>query len=305
MKKGPKFTDITAAVLPTPLIELRGYGGRVFGKAEYLLPSGSIKHRSVPRRIAALLERGVILPGQPLIIHSAGSAAMAAAWAGARLGMQVHAMLPRSLPAGLAAILRWHGATLHTVASQDAQAYLAALKQETQGYFLDQFADVEIPACYAEIADELILQLGSVDAVVIGIGTGGSISGIAHRLKQLAPHCQVVGVEPEEAQLTRGKPWAPHDISGLAPPFTSKLYDPTLVHSVVPVSSAAAWSFARRLAQRDGLRIGPAAGAAAAVACRLAAQGPRHVVAILSGALEGLLTEERIDRYPTIAEDAA
>lgn len=300
------LTDrLTRGLLPTPLVEIGGCQGCVMGKAEFVLPSGSIKHRSIPPRIAELLRERTIVSGQAIIIHSAGSAAMSTAWAGARLGLKVHAIVPRSVSAAMLAALRWQGACCHAVGSAEAPATIARLQREEGAYLLDQFADPKISMHYAAIADELLEQMDRVDAVVTGIGTGGSICGIARRLRERAPHCRIVGVEPAEAQVSRGQPWAPHEIVGLAPPMRSRLLQPALLDEVAAVSSAEAWIWARRLAQHDGLRVGPSAGAAVAVASRL---GLARVVAILGGSIEGLLTEERMARYAveqTLDEEAS
>lgn len=296
-ERGLTLDPFAGVSLPTPLVALSSGGGALYGKAEFVLPSGSAKHRAIPPHLFSLQRAGVIATGQPVVIHSAGSAALAAAWAGARAGLPVHALVPRNCAEGVLATLRWLGAHCHAVASKDAASLVASLTREG-AYFLDQFADAALSAYYGPIADELLAQCPELEAVVVGIGTGSAIAGIARRLRVRGANCRVVGVEPEEAQLSLGRPWAPHDIAGLAPPSTlgRPLYDAALVDEVIPVASATAWQIARRLAREEGLMVGPAAGATVAAAERLVARGARRVVAILGGRSAEVVSLARVQQ---------
>ena len=292
-----------AVALPTPLLVLDAGRGTIFGKAEFVLPSGSIKHRSIPPRLFELRRGGVLGPGRAVVIHSAGSAAVAAAWAGARGDLRVHAVVPRDAAEPMLAALGWLGAAAYPVASAEAADFIAALCEREGAYFLDQFADVALRQGYAVVADEIAAQCPDVDAVVVGVGTGGSVTGIAARLRELRARCHVFGVEPDEARVTQGRPWAPHGIPGLAPPATRTLFDAALVDEVVPVPTATAWQWARRLARDRGVLVGPSSGATVAAAHALRERGYRRIVAILSGALAEVLTLERLGRYAHRMDD--
>jgi cysteine synthase len=202
------------------------------------------------------------------------------------------------------ALLRWLGAACHRVPSSAAQATITALRDREQAYVLDQFADSKLCDYYEPVADEILAQRPDVDAIVVGIGTGGSITGIARRVRGRGARCRIIGVEPAEAQVSRGAPWAPHDISGLAPPMARNLLDPGLIDGVEAVPSAVAWRTARRLARENGLLVGPSAGATVAAAARIRERGARRVVAILGGTLTEHLTAERLERYATFDEEA-
>jgi cysteine synthase A len=274
----------------TPLVAIGGAGSGIFGKVEFRHPSGSMKHRSIPAFLEARMACGELQPGQPLIIHSAGAAAVTTAWAGARLGCPVHAVIPRNSAGGVVNLLRWLGAESHPVASRDAPAFIAELRRSRGAWFLDQFGEPGLVDHYRAVAVELVSQLPNMAAVVVGMGTGVSITGIGRELRRLEHPCRVIGVEPAECQLSAGRPWAPHRISGLAPPMPRPLLDPKVIDEVVTVSSDDAWAHAQRLARREGLLAGPSAGATLAAALRLREErNLQPIVAILGGSISELL----------------
>lgn len=275
--------------LPTPVVSLDHLRPGLWGKVESGHGSGSLKHRSIPGFLERAIARGELRVGQPVIIHSAGSAAVATAWAGARLQCEVHAVIPRSTSPELIAQLEWLGARCHKVRSSAARKYIHRLVAETGGYFLDQCGDGRLAEHYRPIADEIIDQVPDVDVVIAGIGTGMSISGIGRQMKLRRPQCAIVGVEPAEARIAAGQPWASHHIPGLAPPMPQPHLDRSVIDELRGVSSQKAWATARRLARTSGLLVGPAAGATVAAALAMDRPGA-VVVAILSGSLAGYLS---------------
>jgi cysteine synthase len=135
-----------------------------------------------------------------------------------------------------------------------------------------------------------VTQLPDIEAVVVGIGTGVSITGIGRAMRRRRPDCLVIGVEPAECRPSTGAPWAPHCIAGLAPPMPQVLLDRAVIDDIVAVSSNEAWARARALACRDGLLAGPSAGATVAAALQLCKQrGLCRVAAILGGSISELL----------------
>ena len=281
--------DDGSASAPSPVVSLEHLRPGLWGKIEYLHPSGSLKHRSIPPFLERALACGELRVGQPVIIHSAGSAAIAAAWAGARLRCPVHALVPRSISPELIAMLEWLGARCHVVRSSTAKAYIRKLSADTGGYVLDQCGDGRLIDHYRPIADEILAQVPDVDVVVAGIGTGMSITGIGRQMKHRRPRCAIVGVEPAEARIVAGQKWTSHQIPGLAPPMPQPHLDRAVIDALRGVSSRDAWATARRLARTDGLLVGAAAGAT--VAAALAMDRPGAVtVAILSGSLAGYLS---------------
>lgn len=275
---------------PSPLVALRAIGAGLYGKLEFQHLSGSIKHRSIPPFLADLRHQGRLPAGRRILIHSAGAAAVTTAWAGARLGCGVDAVIPESTAPGVVRLLGWLGARCHRKSSRQARSFMRQVERESGAYVLDQFRERALIDHYRAIAGELVTQLPEITAVVVGIGTGVSITGIGREIRDRAAGCRVVGVEPEECQVAAGKPWRPHKISGLAPPVPQELLDHSVIDEIIPVPSKLAWSRARELSQRHGLLVGPSSGATLEAALRLrrrAASG--QVVAILSGTVAELL----------------
>lgn len=282
-----------AKTAATPLLTPAQMECAVYGKLEMAHPSGSLKHRAIVTLLEQLLRQGELSAGQPIIIHSAGSAAITAAWAGAGLGCPVHALVPRSVASGVTHQLRWLGARCHAVRSAHAAELIAKLVREQSAYVLDQARETRLIDHYQPIAQEIVEQCPQVDAVVTGIGTGASLMGIARGLRRLRPSCRIIGVEPAECQVAAGKPWAPHRISGLAPPFPQFLLDSEVPDAIVPVASTAAWQRARRLAREAGWMVGPAAGAAVQAAIEVRRRmALEHVVAVLGGGIAPLLGDD-------------
>ncbi len=275
---------------PTPLVPLFGGRAGVHGKLEYLHPSGSIKHRSIPTFLAAELAHGALRVGQPVIVHSAGAAAVTTAWTGARLRCPVIALLPRGCAPGVGRLIKWLGGEVIPVSSRDATALIAELQRTRGGYHLDQFGEARLIEHYGAVAHEILDQIPGVDAVVVGIGTGVSVTGIGRELRRLRPACRVIGVEPAECRLSTGAPWAPHRISGLAPPVARQLLDTGVIDEMIAVSSDEAWAEAKTLARRDGCLAGPSGGATVAAAVRVReTSGLRVIAAILGGSISELL----------------
>jgi len=254
---------------PTPLWHL---GEEVYAKLEYLHPSGSIKHRSIPVHIEALVRTGELVAGQTIVIRSAGSAAVAAAWAGARLGHPVIAVLPPTVPPNIVRLLRWFGAQCNVLPPADASQLVDDLRSRDGGYVLEQANEARLIDHYRPVGAEILAELAAT-AITVGIGTGLSITGIAREVRERNPACRVYGVEPAEAPVASGGSWAPHGIPGLAPPIMQPLLDHSLLSGIVTVASSQARQHARDTARHSGLPLGPSSGATVAAASILREQG--------------------------------
>lgn len=278
----------------TPLIELKETGMGIYGKVEFLHPTASIKHRSIPAFLAEQVATRMLHRGTHVIVQSAGCAAITTAWAAVNLGLKAEAIVPQTTSLATIHTLHWLGARCHPLPSREANDRIRLLQQEHPSFYLDQFSQSELISHYRPIASEIIKQLPSVQAVCIGIGTGISITGIAQLCKQIVPHCQIIGVEPVEAAISLGKSWSPHKISGLAPPLPRPLLDLSLVDQIIPVESTAAWVRARMLAQTCGLLVGPSSGATVEAALKWRAQHKGDVVALLSSSIFPHLEEKSL-----------
>lgn len=270
----------------TPLVALTPYDRNIYAKLEYVHPSGSMKHRAIPKLVQELIQQGEISRGQRIAIRSAGSAAVALAWAGAQFDCPVTAVLPPSAMQATASALRWLGAEILQVPPIEATALMEAFEAEPGTYVLAQANESRLIDYYEAVACEIFQEIQAPAAITVGIGTGLSVMGIEYAARKLGHKCQVWGVEPAEAAIASGQPWAPHRIPGLAPPIPQPLLDISILDGVIPLPSAEAWLCAREIAQQCGLLVGPSSGATIAAASRLRKQGINgHIVAICACAM--------------------
>ena len=278
--------------IPTPLIALQHLDAQLYAKIEYLHPSGSMKHRSIPPFLQEILASGEIQIGQRIAIRSAGSAAVTTAWAGAQLGLSVLAIVPLTITQQTYQLLRWLGATIEQLPSEQATTRMSELEHDPAVYVLAQARESRLIAHYRPIAHEIYAALEQVTAITVGIGTGVSIMGIANAMQECSPACQVFGVEPAESAIASGQPWAPHHIPGLAPPLAQPLLNSKLLGGLLTIPSPDAWRVARDVARTTGLLIGPSAGATVAAALALRRHGMTGaIVAVCACSINDYLEE--------------
>jgi cysteine synthase A len=207
-------------------------------------------------------------------VLSAGAGALSVTWAAARLGHQTIAVLPSTAPPHIVRLIRWMGGTCHQIDPAEIGETVGRLQDDPSVYYLSQADEPEIVDHYRPIADEILTELGEVDAITVGIGTGASISGIGRGVRDSpGADCRIVGVEPEEAPVASGGTWAPHTIHGLAPPMPQTQLDRSVLTEIMQVPSATAWRYARDVLRDSALPIGPSAGATVAAAVELQARG--------------------------------
>jgi cysteine synthase len=258
---------------PTPLEPLTDYVPGLYAKIEYLHPSGSMKHRSIPVFLEQLIKTEELRRGRQIAIRSAGSAAVTTAWAGARIGCPVIAVLPASASQTTVKLLKWLGATCHIVSPQDATRLMAEFESRDDVYVLAQASEPRLVDHYRTVGAEILSELKDVAAITVGIGTGLSVTGIGREIAESRSRCRVYGVEPAEAAIASGRPWAPHHIPGLAPPIPQPLLDRSLLGDILLVRSEEAWQRAQEVVRRCGLPLGPSAGATVAAAIQLRERG--------------------------------
>jgi cysteine synthase A len=237
-----------------------------------------MKHRSIPPFLDSLMVRGELRPGQSIAVRSAGSAAVSVAWSAARIGCGAIAVLPPGAPPNMLRMLRWLGAECHRLPPREATELMAELRSRTDTYVLEQASEPGLIDHYRSVAAEILDEMPDTGAIAVGIGTGLSITGIAREVRDRGSSCRVFGVEPAEAAIASGRPWAPHHIPGLAPPIAQPLLEHALLAGIVAVSSEEAWRQAREAARRSGLPLGPSSGATVAAARELRERGLRGPV---------------------------
>lgn len=269
----------------TPLLEVgrfakeRGLQGTVLAKLECLNPAGSVKDRAAYAMIAQAEKDGVLKPGGTVIEPTSGNTGIALAACGAALGYKVIVVMPESMSVERRALIRQYGAELVLTPAADGIKGSIAKAKEIQAttpnsFIPQQFENSANPAVHAATTAEEIWRdtAGQVDVVVAGVGTGGTISGIARALKPRKEGLRIVAVQPAESPILDGGDPGVHGIQGIIPGFVAKNYDSEVVDEVVSVPTVDAIKAAKDLARTEGVNVGISSGAALEAAAVLASR---------------------------------
>ena len=272
--------DITGTIGNTPLVRLgkldRDLPGRVVAKLEFFNPAGCVKERIALEMILAAEGEGIIAPGRTTIIEpTSGNTGVGLAMVGAARGYRVVLCMPETMSIERRKLLAALGAELELVQggmqpSIDRARELAA---DIEGAWIPmQFENPSNPDAHEKTtAEEIWADTdGTVDAIVAGIGTGGTITGIARALKPRKPELRLIGVEPAESPVLSGGEASPHGIQGIGAGFVPGVLQRDLLDEVLTVTTADAKETTRRLAAEEGILAGISSGAAVCAALRVA-----------------------------------
>ena len=287
--------DVTELVGNTPLVKINHLASdleaEVVAKVESFNPASSVKDRVALAMVNAAEASGKLKPGGTLVESTSGNTGVALAMVGAARGYKVVITMPESMSKERRALMRAFGAELVlTPAAAGMKGTVEAAQKvvaEREGAILaSQFTNPANPQAHFETtAEEIWADTdGKVDAFVAGIGTGGTVTGVGRRLKELNPDIQVFGIEPaESALLTTGEAGA-HGIQGIGANFVPEILDSTVMTKVLTIKTEDAIAMARQAAAKEGLLVGISAGSALVGALRLA-QRPdmkgKRIVALL------------------------
>lgn len=279
------YEDLTKLVGHTPLVELghvekaENLKARLVAKVEYFNPGGSVKDRIALAMIEAAEADGSLKPGAQIIEPTSGNTGIGLAWVASVKGYRLTLTMPETMSDERKKLLRALGATL--VLTPGADGMNGAIKKAEElrnanpgSVILQQFENDANPAAHRRTTGEEIWAdtAGGVDIFVAGVGTGGTVSGVAEALKAHKPEVKAVAVEPESSPVLSGGKPGPHKIQGIGAGFKPKNYHSDAIDTVIPVSNEDAFSGARQLAKQEGLLVGISSGAAFSAALKLAKQ---------------------------------
>ena len=285
---------IEALIGSTPLVDLSGLvdgAATIYGKYEATNPGGSVKDRIARAMLDAAEKDGTLKPGVTVIEPTSGNTGVGLAMLAAARGYKMILVMPETMSIERRKLAASYGAQIVLTPGKDgmkgAVAKAEELRQETPGAIVaGQFVNPANPQAHYETTGPEVWAdtEGTVDFIVAGVGTGGTISGTARFLKEKKPSVKGIAVEPAESAVLEGKPAGSHKIQGIGAGFVPKTYDASVVDEVVPVASATAIDTKKRLAADYGLLVGISSGAAVAAAVELAKRpenAGKVIVAIL------------------------
>jgi len=273
--------DVTELMGNTPLVRLRrvtdGAGAEVVAKLESFNPAGSVKDRIGVSMIDAAERAGLIRPDTIILEPTSGNTGIALAMVCAARGYRCVLTMPETMSTERRMLLRAYGAELILTPGADgmpgAIAKAEELAKDDQRYFVpQQFENPANPAIHrATTAEEVWRDTdGRIDIFVSGIGTGGTVTGVAQVIKERKPAARFIAVEPAASPVLSGGMKGPHPIQGIGAGFVPPVLDTGLVDEIITVGNEDAFSVARRLATEEGLLVGISSGAAAWAALQVA-----------------------------------
>lgn len=301
-------SDISALVGNTPLLELggfmrrRGLGARVLGKVEFMNPAGSIKDRTAASMLADAEERGLLDAETVIIEPTSGNTGIGLAALCAVRGNRLIIVMPDTMSVERRLLMGAYGAEL--VLTEGAKGMAGAIARAEQlaaeipnSFIPAQFDNPANPAAHEATTGPEIWRdtEGTVDILVAGVGTGGTVTGTGRHLKAMNPAVRVVGVEPAGSPvLSQGHAGA-HGIQGIGAGFVPSALNVDVLDEVIAIEDEEAFAAGRELATYDGLLVGISSGAAAAAAAKLAARpenAGKTIVAILPDTGERYLSSK-------------
>jgi cysteine synthase len=273
----PLSTSVVEAVGGTPLLAIEG----IYAKLEYLNPSGSVKARLARYMIERAEREGLVAPGDTIVEASSGNTGNAMSMVAAAKGYRMLVVMPEGMSPERMAISRAHGADVLLIGDFHVNAALehARILGERPGYFHPGQFDSEwnVDENREWLGAEILEQLpGPPDALVGGIGTGGTLIGVGQAFRAVNPDVLVVGLEPGESQTICCGEVGVHAIEGIADGFVPGIIERHRgeISDVVSVSSEESLAEMRRLAREHGVFVGPSSGAHMLAAKLLRAQRP-------------------------------
>jgi cysteine synthase A len=283
MPRNRTFDDAAQAIGDSPMIRInrlipKGHA-TVFAKCEFFNPLNSVKDRIGVAMIEAGERDGKVTRDTHIIEPTSGNTGIALAFVCAAKGYRLTLTMPESMSVERRALLRALGAELVlTPASEGMKGAIARATEmaatEKNGWMPQQFDNPANPAIHEKTTGAEIWEDSGhkIDAIVAGVGTGGTITGVARYIKPKNPNFKAIAVEPVDSPVISGGKPGPHKIQGIGAGFIPKNLDTSLVDETIQVSNEEAFQWARRLAKEEGIMGGISSGANMCAAAKVAAR---------------------------------
>ena len=291
------YRSLTELIGHTPLLALTGYcrenglNATIAAKLEAFNPAGSVKDRTACAMLDAAEASGALKPGGTIIEPTSGNTGIGLAWVAAARGYRTLIVMPDSMSLERRALIRAYGAELvltdGALGMKGAIARAQELHEQIAGSLIpDQFSNPANPAVHRRTTGPEIWEDtdGKVDIFVAGVGTGGTLTGVAEYLKAQNPAVRVVAVEPAKSAVLEGGAPGPHGLQGIGAGFVPDTLNTAVYDEVIPVTDEEAFAARRALVRLDGVLAGVSSGAAlhaATVLARREENAGKLIVALL------------------------
>ena len=299
-----QFSSILDTIGNTPLIQFpkitKGLKSHLWFKLEFFNPLSSVKDRIALNMIHEAEKKGILKPGMSVLEPTSGNTGIGLAFVCAAKGYPLTLVMPETMSQERRTLLLLLGAELVlTPGPLGMKGAIAKahdlLEQNPDWYMPRQFENTDNPDIHYRTTGPEIWRdsEGKVDAVISGIGTGGTFSGIGKYLKEMNPKVKMIAVEPVESSVISGGKPGPHKIQGIGGGFIPKNFDRSLLDRIETVSSEESLSMAKKVIREEGVPIGISSGAAVAVALRIGSQAEfagKNIVVIISSSTERYLS---------------
>ena len=308
--------QLTELIGNTPLLELqkfsafKGLETPITVKVEFFNPGGSVKDRIALAMIEDAEKKGILKPGATIIEPTSGNTGVGLALVSAVRGYHLILTMPETMSIERRNLVKAYGAEVRLTPGKDGMSGAIKAANELRdsipgSVILQQFENPANPQRHYETTGQEIWNQteGKIDIFVAGVGTGGTISGVARALKEKNPNVKVVAVEPASSAVLSGNPSGPDKIQGIGAGFVPKTYAGEYIDEILPVENDAAILTGRQLAQQEGLLVGISSGAAAFAASEIAKRPEnkgKKIVALLPDTGERYLSTVlyAFDEYP-------
>ncbi|MCA9215247.1 MAG: cysteine synthase A [Planctomycetales bacterium] len=309
MPRGKTFDTVTNTIGDTPMIRINRLvpndHATVFAKCEFFQPLNSVKDRIGVAMIAAGERDGKVTPQSHIIEPTSGNTGIALAFVCAAKGYRLTLTMPESMSLERRALLRSLGANLVlTPAAEGMKGAINAatelVEKDPDGWMPQQFENPANPAIHEETTGPEIWEDsgGQIDAIVAGVGTGGTITGVSRFIKSKNPNFKTIAVEPATSPVIGGGAPGKHRIQGIGAGFIPKNLDTSLVDEVVTVDDEDAFAWGKRLAKEEGIMAGISSGANMCAAAQVAARpefAGKRIVTIMCSLGERYLSTPLFD----------
>src|SRR5579862_400355 len=310
--RGRVYDSIVETIGATPLVRLKRLAAahnvkaELLGKCEFFNPLSSVKDRIGVAMIEAAEKAGRLTPGKTVLVEpTSGNTGIALAFVAAAKGYRCILVMPDSMSIERRRMLKLLGAELELTPAAQGMRFAIQRAEEllrslSDAFMPQQFQNPANPEIHRITTAEEIWRDtdGKIDAVVSGVGTGGTLTGVGSVLKSRKPSLKMIAVEPEDSAVLSGGPPGPHKIQGIGAGFIPEILDRSLIDEVVRIGNDNAIRTAREAARLDALAVGISSGAALAAALEIGARADmagKTIVVILPSFAERYLTTGLFD----------